>query len=195
MKVPAIASLVLLALLPGASAAAQDAPVPVPSDRARPAASERFRNFVLDAAGPAVLVETIGWAGVAQKRESPAGWGSGAKGFGERYASLMGQGVIQEAVTYGLSEALTVDSRFHKSAKHGLLPRAGDAVRQAVASRRADGRRVVSAPLAAGYVAGGLGMITWFPHGYTWKDGVGYGGLALASRAGVNLIREFILRR
>lgn len=194
MKVAALASLVLLALLPGASAA-QDAPVPVPSDRDRPAGSERFKNFLLDAAGPAVLVETLGWAGVAQVRESPAGWGAGASGFGKRYASLMGQSVIQEAVTYGLSEALTVDSRFHKSAKHGLLPRAGEAVLQAVTSRRADGRRVVSAPLAAGYVAGGLGMITWFPDGYTWKDGVGYGGLALASRAGVNLIREFILRR
>jgi hypothetical protein len=38
-------------------------------------------------------------------------------------------------------------------------------------------------------------MMTWYPDGYTWKDGVRYGGLALASRAGINLIREFVLRR
>jgi hypothetical protein len=35
----------------------------------------------------------------------------------------------------------------------------------------------------------------WYPDGYTWKDGVRNGGLALASRAGINLIREFVLRR
>ena len=61
------------------------------------------------------------------------------QGFGKRYASLVGQGVIQESVTYALSEALAVDSRFHKSDKHDFLPRAGDALVQAVTSRRANG--------------------------------------------------------
>ena len=62
-------------------------------------------------------------------------------------------------------------------------------------SRRADGSRVLSAPLLTGYAAGGLGMMTWYPDGYTYTDGLRYGGLALTSRAGVNLIREFIIRR
>jgi len=98
-------------------------------------------------------------------------------------------------VTYGLSEAMAVDSRFHKSRAHGFVPRAGDAMLQSVTSRRANGSRVASAPLLAGYAAGGVGVMTWYPDGYTWKDGVRYGGLALASRAGINLIREFVLRR
>ena len=38
-------------------------------------------------------------------------------------------------------------------------------------------------------------MMTWYPDRYTYKEGLGYGGLALASRAGVNLIREFITHR
>jgi hypothetical protein len=166
-----------------------------PSDATRPAGSQRFRNFVIDAAGPVVLVETIGWAGAAQVSETPKEWGGGAKGFGKRYASLVGQGVIQESVTYAMSEALAVDSRFHKSHKRGFFPRAGDALLQSLTSRRANGSRVVSAPLLAGYAAGGVGMMAWYPDGYTYKDGLGYGGLALASRAGVNLIREFIMRR
>jgi hypothetical protein len=183
----------LLFLAPGASA--QSGPSPDPSADARPVASERFRNFVLDAAGPVWLVEAVGWAGIAQASDTPEEWGRGAKGFGKRYASLMGQGVIQEGVTYGLSEAMAVDSRFHKSQKHGFLPRAGDALLQAFTSRRTNGDRVVSAPLLAGYAAGGLGMMTWFPEGYTYKDGLRYGGPALTSRAGINLIRELILRR
>jgi hypothetical protein len=183
----------LLFFSPGASA--QTGSSPDPSAEMRPAGSERFRNFVLDAAGPVWLVEALGWAGLAQANDTPTEWGRGAKGFGKRYASLLGQGVIQEGVTYGLSEAMALDSRFHKSKKHGFLPRAGDALLQAVTSRRANGDRIVSAPLLAGYAAGGIGMMTWFPEGYTYKDGFRYGGLALASRAGINLIREFILRR
>jgi hypothetical protein len=196
MRALVAVALVVLTLLCGAgSARAQEAPAPDPVPGRPAAAAERFRNYAFDTAGPAILVETIAWAAAAQVAKTPAEWGSGAKGFGKRYASLFGQGVIQESVAYGLSEAFAVDSRFHKSAKRGFFPRAGEAVLQAMTSRRADGSRVLSAPLLAGYAAGGLGMMTWYPDGYTYKDGLGYGGLALTSRAGVNLIREFILRR
>ena len=47
--------------------------------------------------------------------------GGGVKAFGKRYASLVGQGIIQESVAYGMSEALAVDSRFHKSGKRGFF--------------------------------------------------------------------------
>jgi hypothetical protein len=165
------------------------------TDDIRPPAPARFKNYVQATVGPLVLVETVAWAGISQETNTPPEWGSGAKAFGRRYASIVGQGVIQESVSYGLSEALAVDSRFHISRKRGFFPRAGDAVLQSVTSRRANGDRVVSAPLLAGYAAGGLGMMTWYPDGYTCKDGIRYGGLALASRAGINLIREFIFRR
>jgi hypothetical protein len=186
----------VLPLLAGAPKAwAQPSQPQAPIDDVRPVAGERFKNFVLDTAGPVVLLETIGWAGISQASHTPSAWGDGPNGFGKRYASLMGQGIIQESVTYGLSEAMGVDSRFHKSRKHGFFPRAGEALLQAVTSRRSNGDRVVSAPLLAGYAAGGIGMMAWYPDGYTNRDGLRYGGLALTSRAGVNLIREFILRR
>ncbi len=195
VTVGVVGFLVVLVLSFPPHASAQDHAAPDPTDDARPAGPERFRNFVLDAAGPVWLVEAAGYAGIAHVRDTPTEWGRGAKGFGKRYASLVGQGAIQESLTYGLSEAMTVDSRFHKSKKHGVLSRAGDALRQSVTSRRANGDRVVSLPLLAGYAAGGLGMMTWYPEGHTYKDGLGYGALALTSRAGVNLIREFILHR
>ena len=189
-----LTTLALFAAAPAAIAQEQGA-VPNPSESVRPSASERFRNFLIDSAGPVVLAETIAWAVAAQVGETPSEWGGGAKGFGKRYASLVGQGVIQESVTYGLSEALAVDSRFHTSHKRGFFPRAGEALIQSATSRRADGGRVVSAPLLAGYAAGGLGMMAWYPDRYTYRDGLRYSGLALASRAGMNLIREFIMRR
>jgi hypothetical protein len=196
MKSALLAVLTALSLICAAPAAiAQEPAAAHPPDTVRPPAGERFKAFLIDSAGPVVLVETVAWAAAAHATRTPAEWGGGARGFGKRYASLVGQGIIQESVTYGLSEALAVDSRFHKSAKRGFSPRAGDALLQSVTSRRADGGRVMSAPLLAGYAAGGLGMMTWYPPGYTYKDGLRYGALALASRAGVNLIREFIIRR
>jgi len=191
-----MAALIALSVITTAPRAfAQESPVTDQPATVRPDGAERFRNYVSDAAGPVILIETIGWAAAAQVSDTPPEWGGGARGFGKRYASLVGQGVIQESVTYALSEALAVDSHFHKSHKHGFFPRAGDALIQAVTSRRANGHRVVSAPLLAGYAIGGLGMMTWYPDRYTSKEGMGYGGLALVSRAGVNLVREFILRR
>ena len=190
---------VVLMLVPllylSSDVSAQTGQAPDPSSEVRPSGSERFRNFGVDAAGPVWLVEAVGWAALGQATETPAEGGPGARGVGKRYASLIGQGVIQEGVTYGLSEAMAVDSRFHKSRKHGFFPRAGEALLQAVTSRRTNGRRIVSAPLLAGYAAGGIGMMAWYPEGYTYKDGLRYGGLALTSRAGINLIREFIVRR
>ena len=174
---------------------AQPTPSPSPTGQVQSTRAERFKDFANDAAGPVVLVETVGWAALAQARDTPVEWGRGVGGFGRRYASLVAQSVIQEGITYGLSEATGVDSRFHPSSKHGFLPRAGDALLQSVTSRRRSGARVVSAPLLAGYAVGGIGMMTWYPQRYTYKDGAGYGVLALASRAGVNLIREFVMHR
>jgi hypothetical protein len=188
--VAALATLTALSAAPCASAQTAAAATDL-----RPEAPERFKNYLQATVGPLVLLETVAWAGISQETNTPTEWGRDAKGFGKRYASIVGQGVIQESVTYGLSESMAVDSRFHKSRTHGFVPRAGDAMLQSVTSRRANGSRVVSAPLLAGYAAGGVGMMTWYPDGYTWKDGVRYGGLALGSRAGINLIREFVLRR
>ena len=184
-------ALPMMSVAPDAWAQAAEAP----AHDVRPAAPERFRNYLQATVGPLVLLETVAWAGLAQTSDTPAEWGRDKKGYGRRYASIVGQGVIQESVAYGLSEALAVDSSFHKSRKHGFLPRAGDAMLQSITSRRADGSRVVSAPLLAGYAAGCIGMMSWYPAGYTNKDGVRYSAMALASRAGINLIREFVFRR
>lgn len=200
-------AIIIWAVLAGASTASAQgtpndsaAPGAAPSAAAqppdlRPPAQERFKRFAAAAAGPVVTVETVGWAAIAQMRDEPVEWGQDAKGYGKRFASLMAQGAVQESVTYGLSEAMKVDSTFHKSRRHGFFPRAGDALMQAVTSRRQDGRRILSAPLLAGYSAGGLAMLSWYPDRYDYHDGLRYAGLAVVMRGGINLVREFIAPR
>jgi hypothetical protein len=164
------------------------------TDDLRPPAPQRFHRFVLDAAGPVALLENAAWAGLAQTGDFPAEWGSGAAGYGKRFVSVLAQGVVQESVTYGLSEALAADSRFHKSRKHGFWPRAGDAVSQAFVTRTSEGHSRLSLPLMGGYAAGGMSLIAWYPARYTYKDGLGFAGAALTSRAVVNLLRECVGR-
>jgi hypothetical protein len=177
-----------------AAASAQTLEVePGASDDARPTASQRFHRLLLDAAGPVALLEDAAWAGVAHAKNFPPEWGPGAHGYGKRFASVFAQGVIQESVTYGLSEALAADSRFHKSRKRGFWSRAGDAVGQAFMTRTSEGRLRVSVPLIGGYASGGMALIAWYPARYDYKDGLGFGSAALASRAVVNVIHEFVV--
>src|SRR3989442_474557 len=90
-----VAGLMLLRLMSFApDAAAQAAAAPDSPSEARPVGQERFKNFVVDAAGPVWLAEAVGYAAISQARNTPAEWGGGAKGFGKRYASLLGQGAI-----------------------------------------------------------------------------------------------------
>jgi hypothetical protein len=192
----AVVLLACVALLCGSTAWAEvDQPAPDPAGEVRPPASERFRQFMLDTAGPVTLLEVAGWAGLAHVGNVPVEWGHGTAGYGKRFASFAGQNAVEETVTYGLSEALHVDSRFHKSRKHGFWPRASDALAQAVTSRRADGRVVISVPLLAGYAAGGMALARWYPDRYDYRDGLRFGAGSLTVAAGVCLVREFILRR
>ena len=55
-------------------ALAQDSPASNPSGLERPRGAQRFRNFMVDAVGPVVLVETIAWASAAQAKETPVEW-------------------------------------------------------------------------------------------------------------------------
>jgi len=189
-------TLVLAAFLPIGPAAAQTpGTAPPAATDLRPSADARLKRYLNAMAGPVATAEGLALAAISQVRDQPVEWSTDVRGYGRRFASVMGEGAVQESVTYGLAEALRIDTGFHKSRKQGFFPRAGDALLQAVVSRRADGRRVASVPLLAGYTAGGMAMISWYPERYRAVDGLGYAGLALSMRGGVNLVREFILSR
>ena len=161
---------------------------------ARPTKRVRFRRYVSGTIGPFALLGAGFGAAIDQWNNAPKEWRQGAKGYGRRFASNFGQQAISNTVTYGLSEALRVDSSFYRSQRHGLSQRARDALLQNVTSRKANGRRVLSIPILAGFYAGGIIPATvWYPSRYNFKDGLRFGTISLAAGFGVNLAREFIL--
>src|ERR1041385_5838006 len=56
-----------------------------------PTSHERFKRYVKSTIGPLALARTAASAGIAQWRDSPEEWGQGAKGYGRRFASRVGQ--------------------------------------------------------------------------------------------------------
>jgi hypothetical protein len=156
--------------------------------------SERFKRYLKSTAGPFALVRTGVSAGINQWNDSPEEWGQGMKGYGKRYASGFGRNAIQQTVTYGLDEALHLDTGFQRSRREGFFPRLKDALAQNVTSRTRSGKRVVSAPRLVGVYSGAIiAAETWYPERYSYKDGFRSGTMTLLTGFGINALREFVV--
>lgn len=158
-----------------------------------PTHHERFKRYVSNMVGPFGLARTAASAGISQWRDSPEEWGQGAKGYGRRFASGMGQNVIQHSVIYGLDEGMGLDTGFQRSKREGFFPRFKDALVQNLTSRTKSGDRVVSVPRFAGVYTGAIvARETWYPDRYSYKDGLRSGTTSLLTGFGINLVREFV---
>jgi hypothetical protein len=158
-----------------------------------PTHRERFNRYIKSTVGPSRLAWTAASAGIAQWNDHPEEWGQGMKGYGKRYASSFGQNAIQQTVTYGLDEALGLDTGFQKSKRDGFGARAKDALIQNVTSRTKSGSRIISVPRLAGVYSGAIvAHETWYPERYSYKDGLRSGTTSLLTGFGINLVREFV---
>ena len=158
-----------------------------------PTHHERFKRYVSSLVGPFSLARTATSAGISQWRDSPEEWGQGAQGYGKRFASGMGQNAIHQTVTYGLDEAMHLDTGFERSKREGFFPRFKDALIQNVTSRTKSGNRVISVPRFAGIYTGAIvAHETWYPQRYDYKDGLRSGTTTLLTGFGINLVREFV---
>ena len=159
-----------------------------------PTPQERFKRYVKSSIGPMRLAWTGASAGIDQWRDNPPEWGQGAKGYGRRYASGLGQNAIQQTVTYGLDMAIGLDTGFERSKRQGFFPRFKDALIQNVTSRTKSGKRVISVPRFAGAYSGAIiARETWYPERYSYKDGLRSGTRSLISGFAINLAREFVI--
>ena len=158
-----------------------------------PTHKERFNRYIKSTVGPSRLAWTAASAGIAQWKDHPEEWGQGMKGYSKRYASSFGQNALQQTVTYGLDEALGLDTGFQKSKRDGFGARTKDALLQNITSRTKSGKRIISAPRLAGVYSGAIiAHETWYPDRYNYKDGIRSGTTTLLTGFGINLVREFV---
>jgi hypothetical protein len=163
------------------------------SDYVFPTADERLKRYVKRTVGPGRLAWTAATAGIDQWRDNPEEWEQGAKGYGRRFASAFGKNAIQQTVSYGLDEAMGLDTGFQRSKRQGFFPRMKDALIQNITSRTKSGSRVISVPRLAGVYSGAvIASETWYPERYSYKDGLRSGTRTLLTGFGLNLVREFV---
>lgn len=191
--------LLMLSLSAGAQQPGVNQPAPVASPQASnndyvfPTSEQRLKRYGRSMFGPFAVTRVALSAAIDQWDDSPEEWGQGAEGYGKRFASQFGRNAIRQTVTFGLSEALRLDTGFERSKRKGFGPRLKDALLQNVTSRTRTGKRVISAPILVGaYTAPVIAYETWYPERHSYKDGLRSGSISLAAGFAINVAREFL---
>jgi hypothetical protein len=122
---------------PNPNADATDASAPKPyqplTDR------EKVDLTVSRLVRPAALVSVGIGAGIMQAEGWPSQWGGGAKGYARRLGTIYGIEAAHQSLLLAGSVFTHEDPRPLRSQRHGFFPRAADALKYAMLSRRDDG--------------------------------------------------------
>lgn len=163
---------------------------------ARPEAKDRFRKYVDNTVGPTALIAPVISATFRQFRNSPEEWKKTGAGFARRFGDSFGRNLVNQTVTYGLDEALKLDSNYYLSKKPDFKSKFSNAVVSAFTARTPSGKRVIGAPKIIGtYSAAILANEVWMPKRFNYKDGLRDGSISMLTKVGFNLIREFFLKK
>lgn len=168
---------------------------PAPATYTRPDKQERFKKYVHGTIGPMALVGPMLSVTINQIRNKPREWERTPKGFAKRMGDSFGRSVISHTITYGLDEALKLDSHYYRSPKDDFKSKFSNAVISTFTARNEKGKRVPGIPALVGtYSAAIIANETWMPKRYTYKDGLKSGSISIAVKVGYNLLREFVLK-
>lgn len=162
----------------------------------RPNTKERFKRYVKNTIGPTAFAGPVFSASWNQFRKNPDEWKRNPSGFTKRFGNSFGRNLINNTVTYGLDEALKLDSHFYKSPKRDIKSRIKNAVVSSFTARNEKGKRVLGVPRIVGsYSSAIIANEVWMPNRFSYKDGLRDGSLNLGMRVFINLAREFISRK
>jgi hypothetical protein len=162
----------------------------------RPDKQQRIRSYIKSMFGFSALAKNVASAGVSTWTNAPDEWGPHWGGFGKRFASNMGKGIIKNTTAFGLEEAFKLDSRYVPAAGKPVGQRIGNALISPFVARNQYGRKVFGLPRIAGTFASSIIAVkTWYPANDGWKDGMRNGAVSLGTSALFNLIKEFAHRK
>jgi hypothetical protein len=186
----------LLTVGPRAASPQQRAQVPSPALRntsVQPLSPKEKLVFCLDATvGPVGLVGSGLSAGINQWRDYPREWGQGAEGYGQRFASSLGQSAVKNSIRFVTATALHEDPRYFASDQKGFSRRGRHAIASLFVTRTDRGGRRFNAAGLAGTVGSEFISNHWYPQRIgTTNDALRGTAITLGLDAARNLAREF----
>jgi hypothetical protein len=131
-------------------------------------------------------------AGLDQARDRPSEWGQGAGGFGERYASHVGQYLIQRSIMFPVQAIDHEDARYFRSQRTSIKGRVGDAFLHTVWRHSDDGGMMPAySEILGDYGAAAISRL-WWPERFHHGSAIFVAGSdTLLIDAGINVFREF----
>jgi hypothetical protein len=81
------------------------------------------KSFLRHLFGPRGVIFAGISTAIQHARDVPAEWGSGLAGLGRRYASAVGQHLVNASVHFGVAKALHEDLKYYPSETPGVGPR------------------------------------------------------------------------
>ena len=164
-----------------------------PDDPAIPLAVEdKFTIYLKRTYGPDAFLKSAAISGINQARNRPVEWGRGWEGYGDRFASSMGQRAVANTISFGVGALRGEDPRYFPSEQTRTSARIKSALAQTFVVHTDNGGRTVAIGRVAGALGGGFVSRTWQPEGYgIIRRGFQSGALSLASGAVSNIFREF----
>jgi hypothetical protein len=153
----------------------------------------RLHRLLLSIIGPVPITAEALSAGIGQSLNSPREWGQGATGYADRFGNNLGYNAVRQSLTFGLAIVLHEDTRYVRSRKHGLMPRAAHAVASVFNTRDQEGDNVFYAANFFGIVGASAISQTWAPP--SWHDPATVSrkiSFSLLGSMGLNLAKEFL---
>jgi hypothetical protein len=167
-----------------------------PVDYVRPDAKKRLDTYIRNVAGPIAITRYAATAGLLTLRNTPKEWGKKPDGYGKRFANVAAKSLIKNTTVYALDEMLKVDSTFYLSRDRSPAARLRNSIFSAVTARNRRGQRVIGIPqLAGSFLSEVMSSVVWYPSRYDQDHGLKGGAISIGINAGLNIFREFILKR
>jgi hypothetical protein len=141
-------------------------------------------------------VENVIYAGIGaafdQARDRPDEWGEGWGSFGERYASHLGQYLVQRSIMFPVQAIDHEDTRYFRSKRTSIKGRIGDAFLHTVYRHNDSGGMMPAySEFVADYGAAAVSRI-WWPQRFHNGEAIFIAGSdTVLIDAGINVFREF----
>jgi hypothetical protein len=160
-----------------------------------PTHAERFQMYIHHTLGPDTIFMAAVWAGIGQAEHSPRLWPEGAKGYAERFGSVMGREAVRGTAAYALGEVFREDLRYVHCAGCSTSGKIKTAFLNTFAARKGkDGHEDLSLTRLLAPIPGGIVASTWLPGKYDASVIGREIGFTYVFGLGKNLIVELIRR-
>jgi hypothetical protein len=168
---------------------------PASASYTRPTQSDRFKTYLQHTYGLGSLLEAGVRAGINQARDNPSQWPEGARGYGERFGSAVGEIAVRGTTAYLVSDAFKEDLRFRPCHGCSIESKFRAALEDTFTARKGDdGHTAFSVARLVAPVSGSLVAQTWMPSGHVRDETAKGIALTFGLVFGRNLVRQLVGR-